>query len=111
MQTPAGNELQYTFVQDFQTASAFGLKSVRDTFKKVWDEWKGDYKAVAEIAIATNWECWRWYEIAQKSKDPAVITTAGKLSDEYSKMYHKVDMYANTHLKGEEYDYYFQMTD
>ena len=100
MQTPMGHELQYTFVQDFQIASAFGEKAVKDTYKRVWAEWKDDYKALTEIVIATNWECWRQYELGNM-----------KLSELYSDLYYKSKKYAETHLKGEEFSYYFEMTD
>lgn len=100
MQTSMGHELHYTFVQDFQIASAFGIGAVKDTFDRVWKEWKSDYKALAEIVIALNWELWRQYE---KGNMP--------LAKLYEELYYKAKNYAESHLKGEEMEYYFMMTD
>ena len=112
MQTPAGNELQYTFVQDFRIASMFGEGAVRDTFTKVWEEWKGEYTAVAEIAIATNWESWRFYHLADSvAEDDPMREIYSKMCELYANLYQQVDEYAHTELSQEEFDYSFQMTD
>lgn len=107
MQTPAGNELQYTFVQDFMIADCFGVAAVKDTFKRAFEEWKSDYKALTEIVIATNWGLWRWYDHMDKHPNDK---QAVKMYDEYTRCYNEASQYALDNLKGEEMSYYYMMT-
>ena len=66
MQTPMGYEFETTLVTDFQIASHFGEKAVRDTYAEVFDGWKENIVWMTEMYIALNWEVWRLYEINEK---------------------------------------------
>ncbi len=93
-------EFQTTFNQDFIIAEHFGLDAVEDTFKRCFNEWKSNYIYLTELVIVTNLRCWHHYE-----------NNNDILSQMYSDMYYKAREYALDNLKGEEFEYYYRMTD
>lgn len=40
-----------TFWQDFSIADKFGPAAIRDTFKRAFAEWKGNYKYLTELVM------------------------------------------------------------
>lgn len=96
-----GYECITTFWDDFAIAEKFGgISGVKDTFNRAFKEWKGNYKFLTELVIVLNRRCWMYYNKGQQS-----------LSDVYSKLYNKARDYALDNLEGEEFDYYYQLTD
>ena len=93
-------EFKTTFWQDFSIADKFGIKAIKDTFKRAFAEWKTNYIYLTELVLVLNWKCWDWYE---------------KKNDEYSKLYsdyyYEARDYALENLKGEEMNYFFNVTD
>ena len=51
-----------TFWSDFSTAEQFGIEAVKGTFKRAFEEWKGDYKFLTELVMVLNHKIWQWYE-------------------------------------------------
>lgn len=100
MRMPNGEEFKTTFWDDFTIADAFGIPAVKDTFKRAFDEWKTDTVYLTELVIVMNMKCWYFYEKGNSA-----------LSETYSKLYYKAHHYAQSHLKGEDFEYYFRMTD
>ena len=94
-----GYETITTFWEDFSIAEKFGYSAVKETFDRVFKEWKDDYKYLTELVMVMNWKSWYWCD-----KDVG-------LSDVYADLYYKADDYALDNLKGEEFDYYFHVTD
>ena len=88
-----------TFYLDFSIADHFGLTAIQDTYNRVFEEWKSNYKYITELVMVLNWKCWRWYQV----KD--------EYSRLYSNLYYKLDEWCMDNLKGEELDYYIQTTD
>lgn len=88
-----------TFYTDFSLAEIFGISAVKETFKRAFEEWKGNYKYVTELVMALNWKCWRWSEA-----NPY-------LSEVYRELYEQADRWCWENLKGEEKQYYFNITD
>ena len=43
MTLPNGYEMTTTFMRDFDIADMFGENAIKDTFKRAFDEWKGNY--------------------------------------------------------------------
>ena len=88
-----------TFYEDFSIADRFGVSAIKDTFKRAFEEWKGNYKYLTELVMALNWKCNRWY---------------GE-EDNYSKLYYdlyeKANGYALKNLKGDELSYFYRVTD
>ena len=89
-----------TFWNDFAIADHFGPDAVRDTYYRAFNEWKGDYKMLTELVLVLNWRIWFWWEKCAKEE--------AKLYDE---LWQNTADYAESHLKGKEYEYYFDMTD
>ena len=50
-----------TFYTDFSIADKFGVEAIKDTYKRVFQEWRHDYKYITELAMVLNWKLWRWY--------------------------------------------------
>lgn len=88
-----------TFHQDFAIAERFGTEAVKDTWNRAFKEWKVNYKMLTALVIVVNERCWGWY---QKNNE---------LSELYADYYYQGRDYALDNLKGEEFDYYYRLTD
>lgn len=89
-----------TFWNDFAIADRFGLAAVKNTFNRAFKEWHRNYKYLTELVLVLNHRCWMHY-------DKGNI----KFSELYASLYTKAHDWAVEHLNGEEFDYYFQITD
>ena len=94
-----GYEMQTTFWQDFSIADKFGTDAIKDTFKRAFEEWKGNYIYLTELVLVLNWKIWDWYK-----KDEEVARV-------YNDLWEQADEYAMENLHGEEADYFFSATD
>lgn len=95
-----GYETFTTFWQDFSIADVFGTNAVLDTYNRAFAEWKNDYKYLTELVMVLNHKCWQHYYDGNES-----------MSRLYSDLYYKANDYAYDNLKGEELNYYFNVTD
>ena len=95
-----GYEFKTTFWQDFSIADAFGAEAVKDTFKRAFEEWKSNVEYVTELAIVTNWKCWKHHERGRSD-----------LSELYGELYYKVSGWCLDNLKGADLAYYLKCTD
>lgn len=91
-----------TFWQDFTIADAFGVDAVKDTYNRTFEEWKGNYKMLTELVLVLNWRIWYWYEREGQESELGIL---------YNDLWDKTARYAEENLKGEEYEYYFNVTD
>ena len=89
-----------TFWSDFTIADAFGVAAIKDTFKRMFNEWRDDVEYLAELAIVTNWKCWKHYEAGNE-----------EVSRLYNDLYYEVRDWAYDNLKGDDLEYYWRMTD
>ena len=94
-----GYEAKTTFWEDFSFADLYGEKAIRDTFKRAFNEWKGNYIYLTELVMVLNHKIWQWYE-----KIP-------KYAEIYDELWNKADGYACENLKGEELNYFYSTTD
>ena len=95
-----GYETQTTFWEDFSIADIFGIGAVKDTYNRAFREWKTNYIYLTELVLVLNWKCWAHYEKGNIA-----------LSEEYGRLFYKARDYALRHLKGEEFEYFFNTTD
>lgn len=95
-----GYETMTTFWEDFSIADMFGEAAIRDTYKRAFKEWKSNYKYLTELVMVLNWKLWWHYEKGSRY-----------LSKVYEELWEKADLYAQEHLKGEELQYFFRVTD
>ena len=89
-----------TFFEDFSIADAFGVASIKDTYKRAFNNWKKNYKYLTELVMVLNWKIWQHYH-AENTEYQQV----------YQELWEKADDYACTHLKGEELSYFYKTTD
>ena len=89
-----------TFFQDFSIADAFGTHAIRDTYNRVFNEWKSDYKYLTELVMVLNWKIWQHHE--EGNKEYARL---------YQKLWETADAYACENLQGDELDYFYRTTD
>ena len=88
-----------TFWMDFSIADKFGTEAVKDTYKRAFTEWKGNYQYLTELVMVLNWKIWQYYE----SND--------NLARIYNDLWEQADCYACDNLKGEELEYFYRTTD
>lgn len=88
-----------TFWEDFSIADKFGNDAVSDTFRRAFNEWKGNYAYLTEMVMVLNHKIWQWYE------------KNDLLAKLYNKLYDMAADYAVNNLKGEQLDYYYRITD
>ena len=90
---------QTTFWNDFSIADIYGADAVQDTFDRAFAEWKNNAVYITELVLVLNHKSWQH---AEKRRE---------LSELYADLYYKADKYALDHLKGDDWQYYFETTD
>ena len=88
-----------TFFQDFSIADMFGVKAIKDTYKRGLEYAKTDYKVLTEFVMVLNWKIWEHYEENEA------------LARVYNDLWQKADAFAIDYLKGDELSYFFRTTD
>ena len=99
VESETGYKPMTTFWQDFSIADAFGNAAVADTFKRAFNEWKGNYKYLTELVMVLNHKIAQWYE---KNMPLAKL---------YNDAWTIADSYAVNNLKGNELNYFYDVTD
>jgi hypothetical protein len=94
-----GYECKTTFWSDFSIADRFGIKAVKDTFNRAFEEWKNNVTYVTELTLVLNHKIWQHYE----KNEP--------LAQVYNELWKKCDGWCCDNLKGDDAAYYFQVTD
>lgn len=93
-------EWKTTFMTDFAIANKYGKDAIIDTFKRAFEEWKTDVVFCTELCMVMNIYCWSFYEKGNE-----------EWSRLYADYYYKVRDYALDHFKGEDFQYFWRMTD
>lgn len=76
----SGYKRKTTFYSDLTIADAFGVKAIKDTYKRVCKAWMSNIEYITEFAICLNHKSWEhqeredycklysdlWYEISDK---------------------------------------------
>ena len=94
-----GYELQTTFWEDFTIADRFGLSAIQDTFNRAFEEWKEHYKYLTELILVLNHKIWQYHE------------SYPEFASLYNSLWEQADLYAVENLKGEEVEYFYEVTD
>ncbi len=94
-----GYETMTTFWLDFTIAERFGVAAIKDTYKRAFKEWKGNYKYLTELVMVLNWKICQHYE----DNEP--------IARVYNELWEEADLYAQENLHGEEAKYFFRTTD
>lgn len=91
-----------TFWMDFTIADVFGVNAIKDTYKRAFKEWKSDYKMLTALVVILNHKIWQHYEATPRRQD---------LVELYDNLWRQAQDYALTNLKGDELQYYYNVTD
>lgn len=100
-----GYEELTTFFNDFTIADRFGVKAIKETYRDSLAYAKSDYKVLTELVMVLNHKIGQYYDYTKPStnQDPRSIL--------YNDLYWELAEYAESHLQGEELDYYYRTTD
>ena len=93
-------ECQTTFWEDFSIADKFGLEAVQDTYNRARAEWGDDRIYGTELSMVLNHKCWQHYN--------AKNTVLSKL---YAELWEEYHGFVLDKWKGEDLQYYLQITD
>lgn len=89
-----------TFWMDFTIADAYGVNAIEDTFKRAFKEWKSDYKMLTALVVILNHKIWQHYEAERHD-----------IAKLYDNLWRQAEDYALTNLKGDELQYFYDITD
>ena len=84
-------EPKTTFWMDFSIADKFGINA--------FNEWKDNHVYLTELVMVLNHKIWQWYE------------TNDAIARLYDTLWREADLWAIENLKGEELEYYYNVTD
>lgn len=88
-----------TFYADLTIAEAYGPDGVRDTYRRVVQEWRNNYRYYTEFVLSLNHKIWEHY----KTNEP--------LARVYDELWREADKWAGENLTGEALNYYYETTD
>lgn len=94
-----GYKPKTTLYTDFTIAEIFGTGAIKETYNKVFKEYKNDYIILTEFVMVLNWKIWEHYK------------TNKNLAKVYNDLWKKLDNYAVTNLKDNELQYFYKTTD
>ncbi len=89
-----------SLVEQFEGAEQSGVKVVRNTFKKLFDECKQNYVYLAELVLVVNYLNWLHYQMKEEA-----------LCEIYGKLYYKAHYWAVDHFKGDDLKAYLNIVD
>ena len=89
-----------TFWADFSVADVYGVKAIKDTYNRAFNEWKSNYKMLTELVAALNHKIWFWYEAGIED-----------YSTLYDKLWKEADAYGVDNLKDEELSHFCHVLD
>lgn len=89
-----------TFWDDFSIADAYGIRAIKNTYERSFNDWKADYQYLTELVMVLNWKLWYHYENGNE-----------KYAKLYNELWKEADMYAMDNLRGNELSYFIETTD
>ena len=95
-----GYKPKTTFWNDFSIADPFGVKSIKDTYNRAFNEWKGNAEYLTELVMVLNLKLWYYYECGNL-----------ELAKVYDNLWKQADAYACDNLKGEDLKYFIRTID
>ena len=99
MMEQCGYEVRTTFWDDFSIAEKFGVEAVKNTYNRVFNEWKTNVEYITELVLVLNWKIWQHNE---KNETLALV---------YNDLWEKCDGWCMENLQGDDMDYFLSTTD
>ena len=93
-------DVQTTFWEDFGIADCFSKSAIKDTYKRAMQYAKTNYKYLTELSLVLNHRLWMHYNNGNQ-----------EYAKVYDEIWRKCHNYAHKHLKGEEFQFYYNVTD
>ena len=94
-----GYKPKTTFWDAFTIAEAFGLKEIRETYNRAFEEWKSNTEYITELVMVLNWKIFQHHE---RDDEKAKL---------YNELWSKTDAYCMDNLKGDDLTYFIRATD
>jgi len=94
-----GYEVKTTFWEDFSIAEDFGADAIKETYERVYNEWKNDVVYWTELVMVLNHKIWEFYQ-----HEPQIAKV-------YNTLWLTADEYALNTFKGKDLDYFFSIVD
>lgn len=91
--------LKFTNVRPNKEKSKMKISAIKDTFNRAFVEWRNNYRYLTDLVIQLNHKIWQWYEIDTE------------VAEMYNELWEQADNYACNHLKENELEYFFKITD
>ena len=88
-----------TFWSDFSIADAFGKEAIQDTFNRAFTEWKSDVRYLTDLVVVLNHKIFQHFNGDRE------------LSKLYDSLWKIADSYAMENLTGDDFEYFFNITD
>ena len=98
----SGYETISTFYADLSIADVYGIDAIKDTIKRVKDEWFNDYKMFAEFVLALNHKSWEWDARPE-------VNGSEEIKKFYIEQYYYFDDFCLDNYKGEALEYYLSV--
>ncbi len=87
-----------TFWSDFEIAERFGVKAIKDTYKRAFNEWKDNVQYITELTMVLNLKIWLYNEFDMS------------YAELYNDLWEKIDQYCMKHLKDDDLKYFLRTT-
>ena len=95
-----GKERKTTFYADLSIAEVFGVKSIKDTYRRVMKEWSNNLEFMCEWVVALNQKIWQHHDTQNEN-----------LAKVYNDLWCKAYDYCQNHFKGEELSKFYAYID
>ena len=99
----SGYETISTFYGDLSIADVYGIDAIKDTIKRVKEQWFNDYKMFTEFVLALNHKSWEWNARTE------VEGWSEEIEKLYIEQYYYFDDYCLDNYKDEALDYYLSV--
>lgn len=106
-----GYEPKTTFWDDFSIADMFGLEAILDTYRRAFNEWKTNLEFVTELSMVLNHKGNFYFQVAERQDSEQRKEALHGLAQVYFTLYREVDDWCSDNLEGEDWEYYFRITD
>ena len=67
-----------TFWTDFSIAATYGISAIKETYQRIFTEWKNDYKYLTELVMVLNHLGWDFYESCTAKSDESLPQSGQK---------------------------------
>ena len=94
-----GYQVKTTFWEDFTIADRFGVKAIKDTYKRAFEGWKENVEYITELSMVLNHKIWQY---ADSDNEKALV---------YDALWRECDTWCVENLKDDDLSYYYETTD